>query len=244
MRPSFGSIRTEARHVKRTAKANGGTPLGRERFYKETGIKESDWLGKHWARWNDAILESGHEPNQMQGALDEDELIEKFIDLMRELRKFPTVNEITLKARNTIGFPWSTTFSRLGSKHQIAQRILAYCASHGGHDDVVSLCDGIARAAPAATQEQYAPAGTFGSVYLIRSGRYYKVGRSNAAGRREYELAIQLPEKVAVVHSIKTDDPVGIEAYWHTRFKESRKNGEWFALTSDDVKAFKRRKFM
>jgi hypothetical protein len=48
-----------------------------------------------------------------------------------------------------------------------------------------------------------------GFVCLLRSGRYYKIGKTNAAGRRERELAIQLPEKAQTVHLIRTDDPAG-----------------------------------
>jgi Meiotically Up-regulated Gene 113 (MUG113) protein len=106
-------------------------------------------------------------------------------------------------------------------------------------------------AAKVGTQDQNASensrrnaAEQLGFVYLLKSGRYYKVGKSNAAGRRERELAIQLPEKANTVHVIKTDDPTGIEAYWHRRFDGRRKNGEWFELDGADVRAFKRRKFM
>ena|ERR1700736_6037166 len=112
------------------------------------------------------------------------------------------------------------------------------------YDDVVALCVDIARTPPARSVEGVESDETFGFVYLIKSGRYYKIGRSNAVGRREYELAIQLPESTSTVHSIRTDDPAGIEAYWHKRFEAKRKNGEWFDLTNADIKVFKRRKFM
>ena len=81
-----------------------------------------------------------------------------------------------------------------------------------------------------------------GYVYLFKHGsrREYKIGRTNNAIRREGEIAIELPEAVQPVHVIKTDDPSGVEMYWHRRFAEKRKKGEWFELNAADVAAFKR----
>lgn len=231
--------------IKRTAAENGGSPLGRRRFAAETGIKESDWYGKLWATWGAALQDAGFSPNQKQAKLSDEALLEKFASLMQELGRFPVAAELRMKARADQTFPSHNTFRRFGGRSQLAARLVAHCESTGEHADVVSICLRIAsEAAPDEESTATSSPQELGFVYLVKAGRYHKIGRSNAAGRREYELAIQLPEKPKTLHVIRTDDPVGIEAYWHNRFADKRKNGEWFQLTQEDVQAFKRRKFM
>ena len=232
------------KEIKRTAEENGGIPLGVASFFRETGVKEFDWRGKIWARWGDAVREAGFEPNQKQAAYDENFLIEKVLTLVRDLGHFPTVSEMRLKVRNDGAFPNHKTIRRLGSNQELAAKIQTYCNGRAGYDDVVDICALVAQPHDASPEKGREPEEIIGFVYLIKAGRYYKIGRSNAVGRREYEIALQLPERANTIHTIRTDDPTGIEAYWHKRFAAKRKNGEWFELTSVEINAFKRRKFM
>ena len=64
----------------------------------------------------------------------------------------------------------------------------------------------------------------------------FEIAKERAVGNAE----VRLPENLDLIHEIKTDDPSGIEAYWHKRFEAKRMNGEWFDLSSADIKAFKR----
>lgn len=52
--------------IRRTALGHAGVPLGVQRFFADTGIKDSDWHGRFWARWGDALKEAAFQPNQFQ----------------------------------------------------------------------------------------------------------------------------------------------------------------------------------
>jgi hypothetical protein len=232
--------------IRRTAKENGDRPLGQDRFLVETGIRIADWHGIYWARWGDALREAGFAPNEFQAAIPEDALLEKYVALIRELGHLPVKGELRLKRKTDSSFPNDKTFGRFGSKTALLAKVLQYCQRHSGYEDVIDLC---AKALPAVSENlrheldlKSSSAKSDGYVYLAKSGGHYKIGRSNSIGRREYELAIQLPEKLNLIHRIRTDDPVGIEAYWHERFAAKHANGEWFKLDAADVSAFKRRR--
>jgi len=107
--------------IKRTAKTNRGIPLGSMAFFRETGIKKADWYGKYWVRWGDALQEAGLPPNRFQEAYDEAELLSKFVDLIRELGRFPVEGELRLKVRQDPKFPSHSTFRRFGSMQRRAE---------------------------------------------------------------------------------------------------------------------------
>lgn len=231
--------------IRRTAEANGGTPLGKARFAAETGIREHDWRGRLWARWNDALVEAGYGPNQLQGRFDQDEVLAKLVREIRRLGRIPTIAELGLRRRQDSSFPSPNVFARFGPKAAWPGLLAAYCRERGDCEDVLAivlpLVDESQPGEELASDDEQQQ---HGFVYLLKSGKHYKIGHTLDVGRRRYELAIQLPEAVTEEHVIRTDDPAGIERYWHQRFASQRKSGEWFELSRADVSAFKRRKFM
>jgi hypothetical protein len=237
--------------IRRTAEENGGTPLGRRRFSDITGISPSEWSGKAWNEWNtwgDVVKEAGFDANKKPEAYDENVLIEHLIGLIAKLGKFPVQAELRREASRNKDFPSHTIWkNRLGSKPLILEKLVSYCLrSPEDYRDVLQICEPLlsAKMESKADFEPEKVGEVFGFVYLMKSGKYYKIGNTKALDRRQYEIGLQLPEKIIPVHSIRTDDPSGIEAYWHNRFKDKRLNGEWFDLKASDIRIFKKRKFM
>jgi hypothetical protein len=229
--------------VRRTAEANGGRPLGSRAFSRTTGVTKGDW-GGHWARWSDVVRAAGLVPNTLTPAYSREQLLDKYANYALQLGRLPTNADMRLKARTDDDFPHDRPFRRLGTKTELVAQLLDYCRAHNGMEDVVSWCEAYTREHAECREKSQQDSVELGFVYLVKSGRYYKIGKSNAFGRRQYELSLQLPEPVRTVHVIRTDDPSGIEAYWHHRFAKKRKAGEWFDLDAADVNAFRRRRFM
>lgn len=224
--------------IQETAKTNGGVPLGRGRFQKETGINEYE-ISKFWPSFGEAQREAGFEPNTLQSAHDMEFLLESAVALIREIGRFPTNADLIGKRHRDSDFPSPGSFDRLGNKKERANKVLEY-AEQKGYADIVKICTAIIEQNSKTETEDDDSEEIEGAVYLFKHGKYYKIGKTFDTVRRGNELRIQLPENLDLIHEIKTDDPSGVESYWHRRFEAKRMNGEWFDLNAADIKAFKR----
>lgn len=227
--------------IRRMANANGGQPPGRRSFESETGITESEWCGRYWARWGDAVVEAGFEPNTMQKKHDELFALTKLAQACRHFGRIPAVMELRMYKKIDPDFPNANSLlSGFRGKANMVQRLGEWARPNGEYDDIAAM---VGDPADGNEPETISFALKEGLVYLIKSGAHYKIGRSDELERRVKEIRTALPEAATLVHSIRTDDPAGIESYWHRRFSDKRANGEWFKLSTADVAAFKRRKF-
>ncbi len=237
--------------IRRTAAQNGGKPVGVQRFKTETGIAQHEWCGIHWARWSEAQMEAGFEPLEWNQAINEEQMIEEIALLVRKFKRFPIKAEILLEKKKNVRIPSPMVFfRRFGGRPEAIKQVRDYCSSRGVYADVSAYLDQepISEISEDDAEEINREIGkptTSGYVYLVRSGKFYKIGFTENHWRRKSELHMQTAEGITEIHTIAAiDDAPGIERYWHERFKEKRQHGEWFDLSPEDISAFKRRKFM
>jgi hypothetical protein len=227
--------------IRETAANNDGKPLGRNRFEQLTGITEYD-IGRYWARWGDAVREAGFEPNTLNLRLDDHYLLEKYVALVERLRHVPTNAELRLERERDPSFPNAKAYERFGSKAGLVDRAVVYCIERGTHAQTLAILSEAKTASPVVPDAGGLDTpGDYGFVYLAEGHRgEYKIGRTNLVDRRLGELGAKAPVEYRLIHEIKTDDPAGVESYWHRRFANKHMRGEWFKLTAADVRAFKR----
>lgn len=225
---------------KRLVEERGGEPIGERVFKRDTGFSHHYWNGGYWRSWSALQADAGYAPNRATEKTPDEVLLRRFAELALERNELPTEPDLMMKRKEDPSFPSKATYRRWGSRDALLAKVAEFCKDEEQFAPVLDLYkQGISNNLDRRLESDEVK----GFVYLLRSGKSYKLGRTNAIGRRLRELAIQLPLKPDTVHVIETDDPEGIEQYWHRRFAEKRQEGEWFSLTADDVKAFKRRRF-
>lgn len=226
---------------KRSAIKNGGIALGANAFDKV--VPQRAWRPKYWARFSDLTQDAGYTPRSKMLPLSDDALLGQFAVLVRRNGRLPTHDEQTKERWENPTFPSPTTIRKhFGDARSVAAKLLEYCAARRDCEDILEICEGVLGLSVTSKLEQ--PTIQTGVVYLLKVGKYYKVGRSNDPDRREKEIGRLLPRMPRTVHRIETDDPAGIEAYWKRRFsaKFVRGTTECFELDAADVAAFKRMK--
>jgi len=174
--------------------------------------------------------------------IDESVLLRRYALLARDLGHFPTKADLKLMKRRDSTFPSDTALvRRFGSYPAVRARAYAFCLENPDLADVAPLLTASSHQEEVVAALPQSRPDT-GFVYLVKHGTRseYKIGKTRDPLRREGEIRLQLPEKLMPVHYIETDDPTGVEAYWHARFSDKRKEGEWFALSREEVAAFKR----
>ena len=228
--------------IQRLAGSTSGKPPGQKLFAKETGIAVHQWRGRFWPRWGDALIEAGFAPNDWTSRLETTEVLSSVIAACRHYRRLATNAEMEIFARSEPSMPSMNTLRRhFGTRPKLVAALVEFIDKNPAYADVAVMLP--ANAQITAERPTVSAKIPEGFVYLIQAGEFYKIGRSDDIERRFKEIRIALPAKAVLIHSIRTDDPPGIEAYWHQRFRDRRANGEWFKLTTMDVAAFKKRKF-
>jgi hypothetical protein len=222
--------------IKRTADKDG-LALGSKNFRNETDIGPWEW-GKYWPTWGAAVKEAGLTQRSRWEKYPEGILEKDAIYLIRKLGKYFTKGEMRVEYVSNPDFHYSAIDKK--RKNEFVNDVIAYCKKHPGHDDILKTCVPILKELEAKAEEVTDNSSTAGEVYLYKVDSHYKIGKSKDSLRRGAELRLQTPSDPVMIHTIKTDDPTGVELYWDNRFKEKRMKGEWFKLNRDDVKAFKR----
>ena len=78
-----------------------------------------------------------------------------------------------------------------------------------------------------------------GYVYVIQDtefSKFYKIGLTNLPSQRIGDIRQILPGASEIVAIIESNDAPALESQLHRRYAESRKRGEWFALSDSQVR--------
>lgn len=224
--------------IRRWVAEHGEVP-GSRKFIANHDVPPSAFRGTLWPNWSAAVADAGFESQKPTDRIEPEVLLAAYAALTRELGHVPTWSELTYKKKQDPTFPSTSVIeNRLGRTAERLASLREWCGTRPEWADVTAVLP------PPVVESEPAdePGRADGWVYLLCDDRRrYKIGMSSSVQRRWAEIEAATAGDVDHIHRIRTDDPAGIEAYWHRRFIDKRIDGEWFALTRADVTAFRRR---
>jgi hypothetical protein len=246
--------------IKRLAQESGGTPPGSRQFHSLTHIRESDWKGQSWNDWNnwgDALEEAGFPRLVATTKSNPSHILKQLALLTRDLKKFPVTLDMRREKRRNANFPNDKVISEtFGGREKVLPALIEFCTTEKLFADVLPILTnsnvtvGFRKIIDIDSNlsKEESPINDLGYVYLLKAGKYYKLGFSRSPYNRFSTLIKQSPTGGDPIHHFATDDPKGIEKYWQKRFKDkkvealNKNSGEFYNLTAQDIAAFKRRK--
>jgi len=226
--------------------ARSGGKVSFRTFISEAGIPEQRLRRESWfPGWNALLVEFGLSTGTFLKPRASDESVADAVaPVICRLGRWPTEDEFVRQKRADGTFPDVTVIRRLKKSGKLWSLLKDYRLNDASYEIVRSVAASKATDDRDPIDDSGASPRVTGFVYMMRSGRRYKIGFTNSPVRRFREVRIELADETIQVHSIETDDPRGIEEYWHKRFAAKRiRTSEWFELDADDVRAFKRRKY-
>lgn len=172
--------------IRRIAASREGQPPGQILFARETGIGEHQWRGKLWARWGDALVEAGFQPNDWTRRLDSDAVLAGVIDACRHFGRLPTSHETELFRKSAPSTAGAQAIRRhFGSRSNLVAALAQRAQDDPKLSDIAAMLPKVDEPpSPRPKLERDRE----GFVYLIRSGDFYKVGRSDDIERRIKEI--------------------------------------------------------
>lgn len=226
------------------AERDGGKVSFR-RFIQEAGIPEQRIRKAEWfLGWNPLLEELGIATGTFyRDRTPDDEVASSVANLIVRLGRWPTEDEFAREKKLNNTFPDLSIVRRAKRSGTLWSILRIYNADDPAYEVVRKLAES-QRPDDKADNVTCDTGRVQGHVYMMKAGRRYKIGYTNSPSRRHREVSVNVPDRTDLVHTIETDDPRGIEGYWHRRFAEKQVRGtEWFELDADDIRAFKRRKY-
>src|SRR3989338_3259740 len=231
------------KELQKFAKENGGKTPGEKVLFENTDIKIMD-RRRYWPNYGELVLEARLTPNKFDKTkYSHAQLCNMFIKVIREKGKWPTKGILDVKHHNDPNFPDSATFyNKLGLISKLAKTILEYVGNKRRYKDIIDICNSIIEKFDKdAPQESLSigNVGNVGYVYLLqsklRNATAYKIGKTYDLENRIIQLN-QPSNEQYIIWKIETDDPTGVESYWHHRFESKhlypqKAKSEWFSLT-------------